>query len=646
MLNRWKWMGLLALASVLQACGGGGGSDSEPAYRLSFTPGTLTASYAQGSSLPLAVTATLDRTVAQTVNVFVVDTAGVIEPTLQLIALSSTSYQAVLNTKASLGVGQHRGSLQVRLCFDAVAACNSPLPGSPFSLPYDFTVSEPVIPPAATVSPAQVTVDAYQDEVPTLQLGATLAGTGLQYPQIIDPTGVFQPNPPTNVSGSGLTATLFLRDALAPGTYAGNLELRVCRDLACTQQMPGSPVLVPYAITLKASTNLTPLVRAAGVGEWAQYQANAAHTGYVPVTLDASKFNRRWRWGVPGGAMAGGQLQPVVTSAGTVYAVTSGSFQTASIHALAEHDKSTRWSHDFGSIFAANPPSTDAGMLYLATSGHSDTFMWGFDGTTGGLNFRTAFGSQWEHYLAPAVANGAVYTNGGSYGGLLSFSVSDGAQNWFANLSQVDQWTPAVDGSHAYAFMPTGLHVINAATGVAEFVIADPGNTVGGYSVYGAPMIIGSGNVVMINGQGSGGLVNRLVNFDIAARGIKWSVPGSFSMAPAFAKGVIYTVNGAQLEARSDVDGSRLWSWFPDEASTDPFGVSYGSQAGRNIIVTDNLAFVSTSTRVYAVDLVTHKTVWTFDQQGLLALSPNGVLYIATAATSNLPASLYAINLN
>ncbi len=645
MLKRLNWVLLWSLASLLSACGGGSGGSAEPAYRLTFTPGTLSANYSHGTSLALQVTATLDRTVAQTVNVVVLDTVGVIDPMVQLVALSATSYQATLFTRPALGVGEHRGSLQVRLCFDAATTCNSPLPGSPFLLPYVFTVSEPVIPPAATVSPAQVTVDAYQGEVPTLQLGATLAGTGLQFPQIVDPTGVFQPNPPTNVSGSGLTATLFLRDSLAAGTYAGNLELRVCKDLACTQQQPGSPVLVPYSVTLKASSNLSPLVRAAGVGEWAQHQANAAHAGYLPMTLDASKFNRRWRWSVPGATPGGGQLQPVVTSDGTVYAVTTGYFQAASIHALAEHDSSTRWSRDFGVIFAANPPSTDAGMLYLATSGHSDTFMWGFDGSTGALNFRTAFSSQWEHYMAPAIANGAVYTNGGSYGGLLSFKVSDGSQNWFANLSQIDQWTPAVDSSYAYTFMPSGLNVIDAATGAAAFVIADPNNTAQGYSVAGVPMIIGSNNVVVINGQGYAGSVNRLVSFDIAARSAKWSVPGSFTQAPAFAKGVIYTVNGAQLEARSAVDGSRLWSWFPDEASTDPFGGAYG-QASGNIIVTDNLLFVSTSTRVYALDLATHKTVWVFQQPGRLALSPNGVLYIATTANGNLPASLYAINLN
>ncbi|MEJ5999408.1 outer membrane protein assembly factor BamB family protein [Paucibacter soli] len=647
MLKRQHIWCVATLALAMTACGGGGGgSEQSQRYQLSFSPATLTESFLQGAPSPLTVTATLDRPVSQTINAVIIDSAGVIEPNLQLAPGAGNSYQATVTPKAALAVGEYSGSLQVKLCFDSPTSCNSPLPGSPYALPYKFTVTAP---PAAVVSPARLALDAYQDEVPALTIAANLP-SGQTYPQIVDKTGVFQPNPPKNISGTSLSATLFLNSTLAPGSYAGNLELHVCKDLPCTQEVSGSPVLVPYSITLKAAINLSPLARAAGVGEWAQHQANAAHTGYLPLTLDASKFNRRWRWTVPpsestGSSGGAGAIQPVVTSNGTVYAQTSGYFQSATLYALSEHDRSVRWKKEFGTVFAVNPPSTDGGQVYLASSGHQDTFMWSFDGSTGAINFRTAFGSQWEHYLAPAIANGSVYTNGGSYGGLLSFKAGDGTLEWFANLSQYDQWTPAVDANYAYAFMPNGLNVIKVAGGSSAFVIADPNNSLQAYSVNGAPMLIGPGNVVVVNGSGGSGSINRLVNFDIAARSVKWSIPGSFTQAPAFAKGVIYAVNGAQVEARSDADGSRLWAWAPDEASVDPFRADYGS-AARNLVVTDNLLFVSTASKVYALSLSSHQTVWSFPKPGRLALSPNGVLYISVAAAGDLKAELYAINLN
>lgn len=643
---------LSALAITLTACGGGGGGGGggapDPGYRLSFTPGTLTASYAQGTSTPLSVTATLDRSVSQTINVAIVDSVGVIEPNVQLSPGAGNSYQAVVTPKATLAAGDYNGSLQIKLCFDNPVTCASPLPGSPFSLPYRFAVTAP---PAAHVNPTRLSVDTNQDEVPTLQLAVSLpASTGTAFTEFIDRAGVFQfSGGPVTVSGQGLNRVLVLNPTLAPGSYSGQIELHICKLQPCAQELPGSPVIVPYSITLRPSINLSTLARSPGVGEWAQYQGNATHTGYVPMTLDASKFNRRWRWSVPvsestGQSNVATTFQPVVTSDNLVYVLTSGYFQSATLYALTEHDHTLQWQKAFGSIFAANPPSTDAGTVYLATSGHEDTAMWAFNGSTGAQKFRTAFDSQWEHYLAPTIVDGNVYTNGGYYGGMLSFKAADGTRNWFGNLSQYDQWTPAVDGSYAYAFMPNGLVGLNVADGGQAFVINDPNNAVQAYSVNGAPMLIGPGNVLVINGSGASGSRNRLVSFDVAGRSIKWSVEGSFSGAPAHARGILYAINGAQFEARSAVDGSRLWAWLPDEASTDPFHIEYG-QAARNIIVTDNLVFVSTVTRVYAINIATHQTVWTFDKPGSLALSPNGILYVSTAAVGDLPAGLYAINL-
>lgn len=41
-----------------------------------------------------------------------------------------------------------------------------------------------------------------------------------------------------------------------------------------------------------------------------------------------------------------------------------------------------------------------------------------------------------------------------------------------------------------------------------------------------------------------------------------------------------------------------------------------------------NLAFVSTNLSTYAVDLTTHKAVWSYPVTGNLALSSNGVLHL------------------
>lgn len=645
----------MAAALFMAGCGGGGGGDGPapaPAnYTLTFTPSTLTATVPGGISAALSVDAQIDRTIADPVNVAIIDTRGVITPNVILTPLSQTAYRATLFTAPTLAAGNYTGSFEVRICRDAPTTCASPIPGSPWRLPYNLTIGAsapppappppapppppPAPPPAPTVgasfSPTSITVENYQDELPPVVVSASLSGTATTvYPQFVDPGGVFQPNPPTNGSTFAPVATFYFVNGIAPGTYSGNIELRLCRDLPCTSQYPNSPALLPYTVTVRAATNLTPLAAVAGAGDWAMHQANAGHTGFVPVTLDPARFNRRWKWTAPATGSGTRELSPVVVADGRVVFSSTGYFAPSSLTALSEHDRSVLWNYDFGTIFRANPPALGDGKVFIATSGHSDTFMWSFNAASGTTTSKVPFGSQWERYYAPTVDNDAVYTNGGSYGGLLSFKTSDGTQNWFAGLPQYDQWTPAVDASFAYGYMAGKLYAVSRSAGTTSFEIVDPDWSWAGYSVMGTPLLGGADTVITVNGRYMNPS-NRLISFNTATRSIRWSVPGRFMNDPAIANGVIYIANGSQLEARRESDGALQWSWTPPESNLAPFDGGYPSS---NVIVTANLAFVSTTTRTYAVDLATRRDVWSFPQAGKLALSRNGVLYIVGTGTN------------
>jgi outer membrane protein assembly factor BamB len=654
--------GLVDIAQLIQAVnnalqGCPSATPTPSPYELTFMPASLNATIAGGSSATFTVVLSADREISEPFNFGLVDPAGVLLSGLSLTPASSSTYNVTIRTAPTLSLGVHRGTIEVRLCLDSPTVCASPLPGAPWTFSYELTIvlesptpspssgpslspsasptPSPTRPPAAVFNPASIDVTAYQDELPVITVAATIMNASPVFPQFAGPLGVFQPSPPTSTEGHQSTASFYFDEEIVAGIHEGNLELRLCKDLPCTAQYAGSPFLVPFRIEVLAGTNLTPLSPWPGIDEWAQHQANAAHTGYVPVTLDPEKFNRRWKWSAHGLV-----LQPVATSDGAVFIVNSGYFTAAQVRAISEVDKSPLWEHDFGTVFAANPPSTHDGDVFLATSGHEDTFMWSFAGSSGGLNFRSGFDAQWEHYYAPTIAGGSVYTNGGYYGGMVSFKIADGSRNWFAGLSQYDQWTPAVDASYAYAFMPDGLNAIDVTDGTRAFTIDDPDNAVQAYSVYGAPVIGADGRVIVVNGRGGG--VNRLVSFDIPTRSIKWSVPGSFRYDLALADGVIYVVNGAQLEARDEATGSRLWGWLPDEPTTDPFQLDYAT-VPPNVIATDNLIFVSSATRVYAIDIATRQSVWSFPKPGHLALSPNGILYIVENGGE--AGALHAINL-
>jgi hypothetical protein len=57
------------------------------------------------------------------------------------------------------------------------------------------------------------------------------------------------------------------------------------------------------------------------------------------------------------------------------------------------------------------------------------------------------------------------------------------------------------------------------------------------------------------------------------------------------------------------------------------------------VLLTSDLVFVSTNLALYAINLDTHKAVWSYPIVGRLALSAQGVLYVAGTTT------LTAINL-
>jgi outer membrane protein assembly factor BamB len=201
-----------------------------------------------------------------------------------------------------------------------------------------------------------------------------------------------------------------------------------------------------------------------------------------------------------------------------------------------------------------------------------------------------------------------------------------GQQLFFTSLDMQSAWTPAADQDTVYAYFGSRLSLIDPLTGQIKGSIVDPTFTnyiyvIGGSVVLGAPnsAFAAAYDNSWLNG---GGIGNSLIHFNTQALTVDWQSAGDYPATPAYNGGVLYAVNNnpMQLEARSETDGSLLWSWVPP-ASGD---VLFESE----VLLTKNLAFVSTNLSTYAVDLTTHKTVWSYPVTGNLALSSNGVLYL------------------
>ncbi len=389
-------------------------------------------------------------------------------------------------------------------------------------------------------------------------------------------------------------------------------------DLQCTVAN-GAGVITDKPVTdvavtcVPAPTNLP---------DWATYQGNAGHTGYVPITVTPAQISQRWQWNNPDQASP---LTTVATTGNQLFVANSAYFSTTTkLFALKEADGSLTWSKEFGSLYALNPPATANGRVYIASAAgfNISPYLWSLNATDGTVIFRTPFAAQWEHYLAPTIKEDKVYFDGGMYGGMYAMNTSDGTQAWFQNgLEQYDTWTPAVDGQYAYAYVGKTFTALNIADGSIAFQIPDATTDWIVSPMNVAPVLGSSGNVIVLNVPNH---ANSLRSYSIANKSLSWSVPGQFASNPALANGVIYITNASpfRLEARKEADGSLLWSWTPPDAATTAFQ--------GNILVTDNVVFVGTNTGTVAIDLTNHAPVWSVPTTGTYAISARGIFYITT----------------
>jgi hypothetical protein len=521
-----------------------------------------------------------------------------------------------------------------------LAACGGGGSGSPVgSTPTGPVTPTPPPPPAVqppyTVSPSPLTAKYVAGYPATILAGATqtTAFVGIAYIKVSADSSVIESVQASASADGRVAVTVQTSGSVAPGHYAGNVTVNVCKDPNCASQLDGAPFKVPYVIDVvspeggAAMSNAPALAPLAGAGDWSGFQANAAHTGLVPVTLNPSAFTVRWKYEAP--AVNGKQMtiSDIATGNGQLYFSTGpywdASSQGHQLFALKEQDASRAWVHDFGGLRTAttNPPGFSAGKVLIAAGSQESTAMFAFDAANGTQLFSTPMTSQWEHYLAPVVVGGSIYSEGGGYGGMYAFDAGTGAQKWFTGLSQVDGWTPAVDANYAYVYLGGQLQVLDRLTGAS---VSKFQGTESGWPNGLTPML-GAQNSVIVAGR------TKLAAFD-TTKGLRWEVAGNYHPGPAYADKLIYVFRNESLalEARNEADGSLVWSWTPPQGA---------ETSSNNILLTNNLVFLSTDKATYAIDRTTHAPVWTYPFAGKLSMSANGILYI------NDRSSILAVNL-
>ncbi len=72
--------------------------------------------------------------------------------------------------------------------------------------------------------------------------------------------------------------------ATAAGLYTGTLTVRACADSLCVQPYADTTHSIGYTLKVNA------------LGEWETLQRTSRHDGYVPVQIDAARYQQAWTY--------------------------------------------------------------------------------------------------------------------------------------------------------------------------------------------------------------------------------------------------------------------------------------------------------------------------------------------------------------
>jgi outer membrane protein assembly factor BamB len=627
MLQSSRTAALALTLFALAACGGGGGGSSvgggnpgtaNPAPPptssdgswLTFDPAKPEVLVYEGQSQQFAITATSSKVFSQNANIGIIDTKGVITTDVSITAVNQLSYRANLRSAPGLSAGVHETSLEVRVCEDDPATCRKPFPGSPWRVPLKVNVkSKAEGASRVTLSGGPLQVETYPGEQVSLKFGgamsADLANTTLV---IADPSGLTTASTTTQYLSASSTFSVDVKTLakLSQGEHSGNLEVRVCQDgPSCHQQVSGSPWLMPFKITVRPASTLSPLQQVPGVAAWSSFNGNAAHTAYVAATFDPAKFVRRWV--LPYNATEGQDLS-MANDNGKVFLVRN--HNSPKLIAVNEATGEIAWQANLGEY--ASAPAVANGRVYIAPNmafgSSGPSYLWVFDQQTGALVNKLAMDG--TGFMSPTAAGRDLYIAGGNATGMRKYLGATDTLAWSSgSLPTGYGWTPAVDANFAYAYAEGKFTAVNVSTGAIGWQVSDP-NHVPPNS--GATATV-AGNRAYVRFSG------RLMAFDLAAHSLAWTQFSGGEGNVALANGVLYQATGNMLAAHSADTGALLWT-VALSGRADESGF-------KRVIVTDNLAFVSSGMSTLAIDLKTHKTVWSSPFGGDLAISSNGVLY-------------------
>lgn len=350
---------------------------------------------------------------------------------------------------------------------------------------------------------------------------------------------------------------------------------------------------------------------------WPTFGAGPEHTGFLPVRLGTAAFTQRWQNNLTTPA------HQLAISDGKVIASLEGGQQDSAIVAVDAASGGELWRSPSAGAAYVSPPTWHSGSVYYQLTNSDNSKLFRLNGLTGATVWQAPFGAQWGKYFAPAVEDTGVFINGGTYGGIYRFNPANGAQSFFTELDQYDQWTPTLHNGGLYSYVKGILRSHHKTTGAILWSL-DFGWDWSGYAMN-RTTAASNGRLYLINNSVTIPTGDQeLISVDLSTQSIAWKVKNRFTGTPAVAHQTVFAISGStknSIRSYDNLTGTFLGSFnLP--------GIESGI-AGQPIVTADTL-IASSTTKTYIFDLVSRTLRQTIPYGGNISLAGES-LYIASA---------------
>ncbi|MDB4909127.1 MAG: cell adhesion domain protein [Gemmatimonadetes bacterium] len=374
--------------------------------------------------------------------------------------------------------------------------------------------------------------------------------------------------------------------------------------------------------TMSVSVLPKPLVAWNQSADWITSAGSLQRTAFVNAVVDPAAIRLRWTSAatIPPGNYLPARINQAVTGNGMVYA------SQQVLEALDPISGQVRWQRPWGPSYST--PVFDDGRIDVVSG--IDPF--GFDATTGAQLYHDGFyGGGGTNKIA--ALDGRVFYMGRYPNGITGYEVAPALGGhppkfWFAPITDQTPGVPAYANGELYAFGqsvsygPSQFHVYDPATGAELRQLTDAT-----FPVAAEPVVTSSGQVITV-------APGRIISVDPTVPKVNWNVQLAGTPTEgvgaeiAVGDGHVYLVHDRGVESHRESDGSLEWRF-----QVKDFDIT-GS-----VIATRNLVFFSAHPvgaaydvrQTYAIDVTTHRLIWSWPAYGALSVGADGSLYLMQA---------------